>query len=236
MICFRGGAAARFEGAGVQKILVVGDDEAVRQGLRGQLAKAYEVIESGDPEQALGLALERKPDAVVVDLALKKRAGVELCRSLRSLSYTSRIPLFAIAAEVGEKIRSETLGVTGVFTRPLDLPFLQRRLGEEIQAQGAERRVHARVRMRVTLKLRGIDTLGKRFEEVTATDNVSASGFLCNSSTAIRDASTVDVFLTGDMERFVGRAQLVRRESGVAPWQRYGFQFLEKTREWVLQG
>lgn len=220
----------------MQKILVVADDEGMRRQLRVQLAKSYEVVESGEPGQALGMALEHKPEAVLVDLALKKRAGIELCRSLRSLSYTSRIPVFAIAAEVGEKLRSEMLGVTAVFGRPVDFSSLLQRLREEMQQQGAERRIHPRVRMRVTLKLRGIDTLGKRFEEVTATDNVSASGFLCNSSTAIREEATVEVFLTGDMERFVGRARLVRREAGVAPWQRYGFQFLEKSREWVLQG
>jgi response regulator RpfG family c-di-GMP phosphodiesterase len=220
----------------VQKILVVGDDEGMRRRLRVHLVTSYEVIETRDPEQALGLALEHKPDAVLVDLALKHRAGVDLCRSLRSLSYTSRIPLFAIAAEVGEKIRSETLGVTAVFTRPVDFQELQRQLSQETQIREAERRVHPRVRMRVTLKLQGIDALGKRFEEVTATDNVSASGFLCNSSTPIRPDATVEVFLAGDAGRFVGRARLVRREAGVAPWQRYGFQFVEKTREWVLQG
>jgi len=220
----------------VRKILVVAYDEVIRRTLRGELTPSYEIIETNDPEQALGLALEHKPDAVLVDLALKGRAGAELCRSLRSLSYTSRIPLFAIAAEVGEKPRSETLGVTAAFSRPVDLRALKARLVEELQGQTAERRGHVRVRMRVTLKLRGIDALGKRFEEVTATDNVSAGGFLCNSTTTMREGTMVEVFLTGDSERFVGKARMVRKEIGIAPWQRYGFQFQEKTREWVLQG
>jgi len=219
----------------VPKILVVGDDAGLRRPLRTQLGKTYEVVETEDPEQALGLVLLHKPQAVIVDLALRNRAGVELCRSLRSLSYTSRIPLLVIAAEVGEKVRSETLGVTAAFSRPPDASALLQRLKEELQSQGTERRAHTRVRMRVTLKLRGMDSRGKTFEEVTATDNVSVSGFLCNSSTAMRDESMVEVFLTGDVERFVGKARLVRKEAGVAPWQRYGFQFIEKTRDWVLQ-
>jgi len=220
----------------VHKILIVDDDEGRRRQLHRLFADAYEVIESGNPEQALGLALEHKPRAIVIDLAMPRRSGIELCRSLQTLSYTARIPVFVIAAEVGEKIRSETLGVTAAFTRPLDLHGLKRRVAEELQRESEERRLHPRVRMRVTLKLRGVDVQGKRFEEVTATDNVSANGFLCNSTVGIRDGAAVEVFLTGDAERFVGRARLVRREAGVAPWQRYGFQFEEKTREWVLQG
>lgn len=220
----------------MQKILVVADDESVRKQLSQQLVGSYAVIETADPEQALGLALEHKPDGVIVDLAMRKRAGNELCRSLRSLSYTSRIPVFAVAAEVGEKVRAETLGVTAVFSRPIDVQALKKVLSEELNKQGIERRAHVRVRMRVTLKLRGIDSVGKRFEEVTATDNVSAQGFLCNSTIGLREGAQVEVFLTGDTERFVGRARLVRKESGVSPWQRYGFQFEESTREWVLQG
>jgi hypothetical protein len=34
---------------------------------------------------------------------------------------------------------------------------------------------------------------------------------------------------------YAGRARLVRRESSGAPWQQYGFQFVERTMEWVLQ-
>jgi hypothetical protein len=70
---------------------------------------------------------------------------------------------------------------------------------------------------------------------LTATENVSAGGFLCNSTVTLSKGSSVDVYLGADNERFVGRARMVRKESTVTAWQRYGFQFLEKNSEWVLQ-
>jgi hypothetical protein len=91
--------------------------------------------------------------------------------------------------------------------------------------------------MRIILKLRGTDANGKQFEESTTTEDVSAAGFLCSCSASLIKAAPVDVFTTsGGQERFAGRVQAVRRESPGSPWQRYGFQFLETTSDWVLHG
>jgi hypothetical protein len=89
--------------------------------------------------------------------------------------------------------------------------------------------------MRVPLKLRGTDALGKLFEEHTATENVSTEGFLCNCAATLAKGALVEVFLTNGGERFAGRARMVRKESPMATWQRYGFHLEEKTGEWVLQ-
>jgi hypothetical protein len=88
--------------------------------------------------------------------------------------------------------------------------------------------------MHIGLTLRGTDATGKRIEELTTTENASAGGFLCNCVASWVHGTTVEVFLSSGTERFVGKARVVRKEAG-APWQRYGFQFLEKNSEWVLQ-
>jgi PleD family two-component response regulator len=78
----------RFQSRGerVPRILVVDDDDSMRNILRMRLADEYEVIDTGDPELALGLALEHKPDAVVLVLVMPKVSGFELCQNLRALS------------------------------------------------------------------------------------------------------------------------------------------------------
>ena len=45
----------------------------------------------------------------------------------------------------------------------------------------------------------------------------------------------LEVTLSSGSERYVGRAQFVRKESSGTPWRRYGFQFLEKTPVWPFQ-
>jgi DNA-binding response OmpR family regulator len=221
------------------KILIVDDDQAVRGLLRVRLCDDYQVVETGDPEQALGLALEHKPDAILLDLMMPGFSGFELCQSFHTLSYTSRIPIFVITGEAGTKYKEhcESLGAKGYFHKPVDFAALKAALTEELKGKQAERRAHKRVQMRVILKLRGTDVNGKEFDESTTTDNVSAGGFLCNSAATLVKGAQVNVFLkSGGTERHAGRAHVVRKESTGTLWNRYGFQFDETTSDWVLQG
>jgi DNA-binding response OmpR family regulator len=221
----------------MNKLLIVDDDDSMRNLLRTRLAGNYEVIDTGDPEQALALALEHKPDAVLLDLMMPRFSGFELCQSLRSMSYTSQIPVFINTGKGGGEAKEHcrNLGAAGYFEKPVDFQYLKQRVSEELQTRRPERRAHVRVRMRVPLKLRGTDAVGNLFEEMTVTENVSASGFLCSCTAILGKGVMVEVFLTGGGERFVGRARVVRKESPMAAWQQYGFHFEERTGEWVLQ-
>jgi CheY-like chemotaxis protein len=218
-------------------ILIVDDEEAMRGLLRARLSDIYKIVETGDPEQALGLALEHKPDVILMDLMMPKCSGFELCQSLHSLSYTSLIPIFMITGESGTKYREhcKSLGAKGYFEKPVDFAALRTTLAAEIKGKQPERRTHVRVRMRLILMLKGTDSNGKAFEASVTTENVSACGFLCNCTASLTKGASVEVFLSGEQDRYVGRALVVRRESPGAPWQRYGFQFQETTNDWVLQ-
>ena len=220
------------------KILIVDDDEATLKLMRIRLSEAYEAICTRDPEQALGLALEHKPDAILLDLMMPKLSGFELCQSLRSLSYTSTIPIIVITGELDAKYKEHcaNLGAVGYFEKPLDFDQLKRTLTAQIESNRPEHRVHVRVRMRLALKLRGTDASGRKFEEMTTTENVSAAGFLCNCMSALVKDAIVEVTLSsGCGERYIGRAQVVRKESSGTPWHRYGFQFRGKTLDWPFQ-
>ncbi|HXU19595.1 MAG TPA: response regulator [Verrucomicrobiae bacterium] len=221
------------------KLLVVDDDESIRGLLRTRLSDSYQIVETGDPEQALALALEHKPDAILLDLMMPGFSGFELCQSFHTLSYTSRIPIFVITGEAGTKYKEhcESLGARGYFQKPVDFAALKGTLAQELKGKIPERRAHKRVQMRVVLGLRGSDASGKEFSESVTTENISAGGFLCNCSATLVKGTAIDVFLaSGGHERYAGRAQVVRKDAPGSPWQRYGFQFIETTADWVLQG
>jgi DNA-binding response OmpR family regulator len=221
----------------VHKILIVDDDKAARDLLRAALSEAYKVIDTGDAEQALGLALEHKPDAILLDLMMPKLSGFELCQSFRALSYTSMIPIFVITGESDAKYKEHcvNLGAVAYFEKPVELDELKRRLNMELQSKRSERRTHVRIRMRLALKLQGTDASGRAFEERTSTENVSADGFMCNCMSSLLKDAIVEVFLSSGGEHYVGRARVVRKESSGTPWQRYGFQFRDKRLVWPLQ-
>ena len=106
----------------MNKLLVVDDDEAMRKVIRLNLADSYEVIDTGEPEHALALALEHKPDAILLDLRMPKYSGFELCQTFTSLSSTQMIPVLVISGEAGTKTKQfcRDLGAVAYFEKPVD--------------------------------------------------------------------------------------------------------------------
>lgn len=222
----------------MEKILVVDDDDGMRGLIRMRLSDAYQIIDTGNPVQALGLALEHRPRAILLDLMMPDCSGFELCQSFHNLSYTARIPIFVITGESAQKYQQymNSLGAAGYFEKPIDFANLRSRLAAELQGRPLERRAHVRVRMKLVLKLKGADESQRSFEQLTTTENVSAGGFLCALPLALSPDSSFQVFLSASgHDSYVGRARVVRREAPGTPWQRYAFQFTEPTGEWILQ-
>jgi DNA-binding response OmpR family regulator len=215
--------------------LIVDDDDAMRRLLRLNLSDSYEIIDTGKPEEALALTMEHKPDAILLDLRMPKISGIDLCRTPGSCSKTQPIPVFLVSGEPAADTQRycKELGAAGSFEKPIDFEALRGCLAR-LQIQNAIPRSEVRVRLRVRVKITGVDGHGKDFQERAHTENVSLSGFLCSCVTALRMNSVVEVFLMEPREQYVGKARVVRSESSVPPSTRYGFRFMEKKGPWVL--
>lgn len=219
------------------QILIVDDDEQMRKVLRFRLKNSYEIIDTGSPEEALALALQQRPDAILLDLMMPKYSGFEVCQTLSSMSFTQLIPIFIVSGESAERYKGfcENLGAKGYFQKPVDFGALERRLAEVLDRKRADRRSEVRVKLRVLLKLKGMSAKGEPFEVLTATDNVSAHGFLCSCSASVKKDEVVDVFLMAAGHQTVGKARVARVEWPDTPGQRCGFQFLQDPVDWVLR-
>jgi CheY-like chemotaxis protein len=219
------------------KLLVMDDDEALRRLMRLELGDDYEIIDSGEPEQGLALALEHSPDAILLDLRMPTYSGYELLQTLTAFSRTQMIPVIIVSGEAGGQTKEhcKQLGAAGYFEKPIDFEALRAFLSQNAKTRRAPHRSEVRVRLRVPLKLGGTDSQGKKFSEVATTENVSLSGFLCGCTAELPSDCIVDVYLTSCGENYVGKARIVHLESKGAPLRRYGFRFIEKTGPWVLQ-
>ena len=87
------------------KLLVVDDEVAMRRLIRMNLSDEYEIVDTGEPEHALALALEHKPDAILLDLRMPKYSGFELCQMFTSFGSTQLIPVLVISGEAGSSTK-----------------------------------------------------------------------------------------------------------------------------------
>jgi hypothetical protein len=67
------------------------------------------------------------------------------------------------------------------------------------------------------------------------TENVSQWGFLCGCTVRLKNESVIEVYLVSGGTEFVGNARVVRSEENETPYPRYGFHFVQKEGEWILQ-
>lgn len=82
-----------------QRILLVEDSHFLRGVMARQLMQAgYEVLTSGDGEDALVRALAERPDLILLDLILPKIEGFEVLRRLRANATTAVIPVIVLSS------------------------------------------------------------------------------------------------------------------------------------------
>jgi len=220
----------------VEKLLVVDDDEAIRRLIRLECGSAFEVIDSGEPQQGLALALEHKPDAILLDLRMPNYSGYELLQTFTVFSHTQKIPVIVVSGEAGAHTREycKKLGAFAYFEKPIDFDALRTCLSQLTKVRRFTPRSEVRVRLRVPLLLRHTDRHGNKTEEQTTTENVSLSGFLCTCTAELLSGCIVEVFLTNPQSHYVGTAKNVHSDTTAAPLCHYGFRFIEKTGPWVL--
>lgn len=224
-------------GEPMQRLLVVDDDESIRKLLRFRLKDLYEITETASAEEALALALQVKPGAILLDLSMPKYSGLELCQALGSLSFTQLIPIFIISGAPAGRYQGfcENLGAKGYFQKPIDFDALRARLAEVLNGSTHDRRAEPRVRLRVSLKLSGNDSEKRVFDLQTVTENVSSSGFCCGCRADLNVDAVVAVALAScGKPQFVGKARVAHVQWPKTPGQQCGFQFLEKPLNWVL--
>lgn len=110
------------------KILIVDDEPQILRALRaGLAAQGYEVIGASDGEEALDKASTELPDAVILDLNLPRKSGLEVCRELRQWSTVPIIVLSVRDAE-RDKVTALDLGADDYLTKPFGTDELLARL------------------------------------------------------------------------------------------------------------
>jgi two-component system KDP operon response regulator KdpE len=119
------------------RILVVDDEPQLLRALATTLRGAgYEVETAATGEDALALAGVHPPDAVVLDLILPGKSGVDVARELRAWSDVPVLVLSAVGDE-REKVAALDAGADDYVTKPFGIDELLARLRAALRRRRA---------------------------------------------------------------------------------------------------
>jgi two-component system KDP operon response regulator KdpE len=103
----------------MSRVLVVDDEPGIRKVVRDALERAgHEVETAGDGDEAIPLLESQDFDLLVTDLAMPRRGGLELVRSVREGGAVLPVLVLTVRQEEREKVRLLDAGADDYVTKP----------------------------------------------------------------------------------------------------------------------
>jgi len=123
------------------RILIVEDNDELRNFMYYTLKEDFEVYASEDGEKAWKVIQKQLPDLVVSDVLMPIMDGFELCRLIKSTYETSHIPIVLLTSLSGtaEQLNGLGLGADDYLTKPFDMELLQQKIKSIIRNREAVR-------------------------------------------------------------------------------------------------
>jgi CheY-like chemotaxis protein len=116
-------------------ILVVDDDELMRELLRLQLSGAgYEVQLAEDAIVAGRALIANPPDLVLADIAMPFMSGLELLEAMKSDPATSSIPVIIITCRTEAEREAMQLGAAAFLSKPVRVGSLLALIARHLSA------------------------------------------------------------------------------------------------------
>ena len=112
-------------------ILVVDDEQSIMELLVFNLQKeGYNTLEAYDGVTAVEMAINEKPDLILLDVMIPKMDGISVCKKIRYALNISNIPILMISAKDTEsdKIVGLEMGADDYITKPFQIREVMARI------------------------------------------------------------------------------------------------------------
>jgi two-component system, OmpR family, response regulator PrrA len=111
------------------RVLVVDDDDGVRDALvRGLALHGFRVEGASDADAAQRAVQARPPQVVVLDVGMPGRSGIELCAEFRASGSDLPVLILSARDQVDDRIAGLEAGADDYLVKPFDLTELVLRL------------------------------------------------------------------------------------------------------------
>ena len=122
-----------------QRILIVEDDAAIRQGIVDALEfEAYPTLQAGDGDAGLEMAVTCACDLLLLDLVLPGKDGLEILREVRATRPTLPVIILTARGEESDRVEGLRLGADDYVVKPFSVKELLARV-EAVLRRSPER-------------------------------------------------------------------------------------------------
>jgi len=119
------------------RVLVVDDEPAVRRALERALRlDSYEVELAADGEEALDVQARDPADAVILDVAMPRLDGLEVCRRMRQAGDRTPVLMLTARDAIDDRVKGLDVGADDYLVKPFALRELQARLRALLRRTG----------------------------------------------------------------------------------------------------
>jgi putative two-component system response regulator len=112
------------------RILAVDDEPSNLQLLRQILQDHYGMLYAKDGQRALELAVQERPDLILLDVMMPGMTGYEVCRQLKATPATAAIPVIFVTAlaETSDELSGFEAGAVDYIMKPVSAPIVRARV------------------------------------------------------------------------------------------------------------
>ncbi|MBI4302912.1 MAG: response regulator transcription factor [Chloroflexi bacterium] len=106
------------------KVLIVDDHPVVRNGLRLAIMDKSDLTVAGEASDGLEaeeMALQVKPDVILMDISMPRRGGFETMLSIKQLLPGAKILILTVSEQDEDLLRAVRLGADGYLLKTVDM-------------------------------------------------------------------------------------------------------------------
>lgn len=132
-----------------QRLLIVDDDPNNIRLLAAVFDNDYDILFAINGKQALRLAVQERPDLILLDVMMPEMDGYQVCRLLKADLLTKDIPVIFITAHCNaeEEILGLEVGAADYITKPFCSAIVKLRVRNQIELKSAREKL---VRLAIT--------------------------------------------------------------------------------------
>lgn len=121
-------------------LLIIDDDQMMHKIMNRILAPIGKVLSAEDGQQGLALAIDQKPDLILLDMVMPRLSGQEVIQTLQSHSQTQKIPVIFVTAETSFQVEANALemGAVDFITKPVNPVVLIARVKTHLRLRHRE--------------------------------------------------------------------------------------------------